>query len=50
MQTLLNEINPLLLLFIIYGYIIYMLFFNYTNPLMKRIDKWCKGDNNENDT
>ena len=50
MQTLLNEINPLLLLFIIYGYIIYMLFFNYTSPLMKWLDKWCKGDNNENNT
>ena len=39
--------NPVFLLLVFYGYIIYIFFFSYNNPLMKRLDKWCKGDKNE---
>ena len=42
--------KQLLFLFLVYGYITYLLFFNHTHPLMKWIDKWVKGDNDENDT
>ena len=42
--------NKLVILFLIYGYITYLLFFNHTHPLMKWIDKCVKGDNAENDT
>ena len=49
MQTLLSETNPLIILFVVYGYIIYLLFFSH-NPLMKWLDNKVKGTTNENDT